>query len=82
VTALPNEAIIRTGERNLVFVALGDGKFEPRTVVLGLEGQDGLVQVIGGISAGEEVVTSAQFLMDSESRMKEAIQKMLKDRLK
>ena len=82
VTALPNEAIIRTGERNLVFVALGGGKFEPRTVVLGLEGQDGLVQVIGGISAGEEVVTSAQFLMDSESRMKEAIQKMLKDRLK
>ena len=82
VIALPNEAIIRTGERNLVFVALGDGKFEPRTVVLGLEGQDGLVQVIGGISAGEEVVTSAQFLMDSESRMKEAIQKMLKDRLK
>ena len=82
VTALPNEAIIRTGERNLVFVALGDGKFEPRTVVLGLEGQDGLVQVTGGISAGEEVVTSAQFLMDSESRMKEAIQKMLKDRLK
>jgi Cu(I)/Ag(I) efflux system membrane fusion protein/cobalt-zinc-cadmium efflux system membrane fusion protein len=50
--------------------------------VLGLEGQDGLVQVTGGISAGEEVVTSAQFLMDSESRMKEAIQKMLKDRLK
>ncbi|MCK5574037.1 MAG: efflux RND transporter periplasmic adaptor subunit, partial [Bacteroidetes bacterium] len=80
VTAVPTEAVIRSGKRNLVFVARGGGKFEPRDVVLGPEGQGGLVQVLAGIQPGEEVVTSAQFLLDSESRLKEAIQKMLESR--
>ena len=80
VTAVPTEAVIRSGKRNLVFVAKGGGKFEPRDVVLGPEGQGGLVQVLAGIRPGEEVVTSAQFLLDSESRLKEAIQKMLESR--
>jgi len=77
VTAIPSDAVIRTGTRNVVFVAQGGGKFEPRDVVLGPEGQDNLVQVIAGVLPGERVVTSAQFMIDSESRLKEAIQKML-----
>jgi Cu(I)/Ag(I) efflux system membrane fusion protein/cobalt-zinc-cadmium efflux system membrane fusion protein len=80
VTAVPTEAVIRSGKRNIMFVAKGGGKFEPRDVVLGPEGQDGLVQILAGIQPGEEVVTSAQFLLDSESRLKEAIQKMLEAR--
>ena len=77
VMAIPSDAIIRTGTRNVVFVAKGGGKFEPRDVVLGPEGQDNLVQVLAGLLPGENVVTAAQFLIDSESRLKEAIQMML-----
>ena len=77
VTAIPSDAIIRTGTRNVVFVAKGGGKFEPRDVILGPEGQNSLVQVLAGVQPGENVVTSAQFMIDSESRLKEAIQKML-----
>ncbi len=80
VTAVPGESIIRSGKRNLVFVSKGGGKFEPRNVVLGAEGQDDYVHVLAGLQPGEEVVTSAQFLLDSESRLKEAIQKMLESR--
>jgi len=80
VVAIPGEAILRSGTRNVVFVDRGEGKFEPRDVVLGIGGNDGLVQVLAGIKAGERVVTSAQFLLDSESRLKEAIQKMLRER--
>ncbi|MFQ5798504.1 MAG: efflux RND transporter periplasmic adaptor subunit [Bacteroidota bacterium] len=80
VAAVPGEAIIRSGKRNVAFVARGGGKFEPRDVILGVEGQDGYVQVLAGLQPGEEVVTSAQFLLDSESRLKEAIQKMLEGR--
>jgi RND family efflux transporter MFP subunit len=77
VTAIPSDAVIRTGMRNVVFVARGGGKFEPRDVELGPVGQNSLVQVLSGVTPGENVVTSAQFMIDSESRLKEAIQKML-----
>jgi RND family efflux transporter MFP subunit len=77
VTAIPSDAVIRTGTRNVVFVAKGGGKFEPRDVVLGPEGQDNLVQVMAGVVPGENVVTAAQFMIDSESRLKEAIRMML-----
>ncbi len=73
---VPSQAILRTGERNLVVVALGEGRFAPREVVLGLERQ-GYAQVIEGVEEGERVVTSAQFLLDSESSLREAIQKMI-----
>jgi RND family efflux transporter MFP subunit len=73
---VPAEAVIRTGERDLVVVALGDGRFAPRDVVLGSRG-DGFIQVIQGLSEGEDIVTSAQFLIDSESNLREAIQKMI-----
>jgi len=73
---VPSEAVFRTGERNVVVVALGGGKFAPRDVKLGPEG-DGFVQVLEGLEENDQVVTSAQFLIDSESNLKEAIQKMI-----
>jgi Cu(I)/Ag(I) efflux system membrane fusion protein len=73
---IPSEAVIRSGTRNLVFIVRGPGKFEPREVRLGLE-SSGKVAVLDGVTDGEEVVTSAQFLIDSESKLREAIAKML-----
>jgi RND family efflux transporter MFP subunit len=74
---VPSEAVIRSGVRNVVFVTRGDGKFTPRDVELGLALDDGFVQVLTGVVAGEEVVVSGQFLLDSESKLKEAVLKML-----
>jgi multidrug efflux pump subunit AcrA (membrane-fusion protein) len=70
----PREAIIDSGQRQIVFVARGDGRFDPRPVKMGIEGEEGWVEV-EGLSAGETVVTSGQFLLDSESRLREAIEK-------
>jgi len=77
---IPSEAVIHSGERTLVFRALGNGTFQPQEVRLGKIGgpDNSQVQVLDGLKAGEEVVTSAQFLLDSESRLQSAIQKMLK----
>lgn len=80
VLTVPAEAVINSGEKQIVFVALGEGKFEPRQVKLGLQDEAGHVQVIGGVLEGERVVTSAQFMFDSESRLREAIQKMRQPR--
>jgi len=76
VITVPAESIIRTGERDVVVVALGGGRFAPREVVLGPRG-GGFIQVLEGLSDGDKVVTSAQFLIDSESNLREAIQKMI-----
>jgi Cu(I)/Ag(I) efflux system membrane fusion protein/cobalt-zinc-cadmium efflux system membrane fusion protein len=73
---VPAPAVIRTGERNLVIVAAGNGRFAPREVVLGAEG-DGFLQILSGVTPGEQVVTSSQFLLDSESNLREAVQKFL-----
>ena len=73
----PDLAVLRSGERDTVFVALPDGAFEPRTVTLGARTADNDYQVLGGLAAGERIVTSGQFLLDSESQLREAIQKML-----
>jgi len=73
---IPSEAVVRSGIRDQVFVARGRGKFEPREVSLGLS-SGGLVQVLGGVEPGEEVVTSSQFLIDSESKLNESTAKML-----
>lgn len=75
---VPSEAVLDSGERQIVFIALGKGRFEPRKVKLGAEGDDGQRQILSGLKGGEEVVTSAQFLLDSESRIREAIAKMLR----
>ncbi len=74
---VPREAVIDTGRRQVVFVALGDGRFEPRDVTLGPSGNENEIEVISGVSAGENVVTSGQFLLDSESRLKDAVAKHL-----
>jgi membrane fusion protein, copper/silver efflux system len=73
---VPDSAVLRSGEKNTVFVALPGGKFDPRTVVLGPEAEHDMYQVINGLEAGERVVTSGQFMLDSESQLREAIQKM------
>jgi hypothetical protein len=72
---VPREAVIDTGQRQIVFVALGEGRFEPRQVSLGEDGEDGRVRVLQGLSAGERVVVSGHFLLDSESRLREAVRK-------
>lgn len=74
---VPDMAILRSGEKNTVFVALDGGKFEPRTVTLGPRAEDDMYQVLSGLNEGERVVTSGQFMLDSESQLREAIQKML-----
>ncbi len=75
---VPDMAVLRSGERNTVFVALDGGFFEPREVTLGARSEGGVSQVLGGLKAGERVVTSGQFMLDSESQLREAIQKMLR----
>ncbi len=73
---VPSEAIVRSGTDNQIFVVRGPGKFEPRKVVLGVS-SEGLTQILSGVKAGEEVVTSSQFLIDSESKLREATAKMM-----
>jgi Cu(I)/Ag(I) efflux system membrane fusion protein/cobalt-zinc-cadmium efflux system membrane fusion protein len=72
---VPQSAVIRTGERSIIFVGLGDGRFDPREVTLGIHGEGDSIQVLSGIREGEMVVTQAQFMLDSESRIQEAIAK-------
>lgn len=74
----PAEAVLDTGTRQHVFVSLGRGQFEPREVKVGLRGDDGTVQILAGLKPGDQVVTSAQFLLDSESRFREAVALMLR----
>jgi RND family efflux transporter MFP subunit len=73
---VPDTAILRSGERNTVFVALAGGKFEPRLVTLGPRGADQHYQILSGLAEGERIVTSGQFLLDSESQLRDAIAKM------
>lgn len=74
---VPREAVIDSGESQVVFVSVGKGRFEPRAVVMGRRSEHGLVQVLSGLRPGEQVVASGQFLVDSESRLREAIAKFL-----
>jgi membrane fusion protein, copper/silver efflux system len=69
---VPESAVIDTGTRQLVFVAGGAGAFQPRDVRLGAR-TEGVVEIISGLKAGEEVVTSANFLIDSESQLRAAL---------
>ena len=73
--ALPEEAIVRSGERLRVLVVENGGKYSPREVKTGLK-SDGWTEVLEGLSEGEEVVVSGQFLIDSESSVNEAASKM------
>ncbi len=76
---IPREAVLQTGKRAHVFVRMADGKFEPRVVKTGVV-VDGQVEVLQGVRAGELVVTSGQFLIDSESSIREAAAKMVAPR--
>jgi hypothetical protein len=73
---IPDEAVIRSGRRNVVFVYRGDGRFVPREVALGHALDENRIEILSGLAPGERVVTSGQFLLDSESRLKEAMAKM------
>lgn len=73
--AVPEEAIIHSGERDIVVVQLPSGTFESRELTLGPQA-DGYYQVLKGLRAGETVVTSSGFLIDSESNLQEAIRKL------
>jgi RND family efflux transporter MFP subunit len=70
--AVPQEAVLDSGTEQLVFVAREDGYFEPRKVKLGPK-VGNLYVVLAGVKAGEQVVTSANFLIDSESQLKSAL---------
>ena len=71
VLAVPDSAVLDTGTRQLVLVQLGEGKYEPRPVKLGARG-DGYIEIIEGVKEGENVVVSANFLIDAESNLKAA----------
>jgi Cu(I)/Ag(I) efflux system membrane fusion protein len=73
VTAVPDSAIIDSGTKQVVLVAKGEGRFEPRAVKLGRRGE-GYVEITDGLKPDEEVVTSATFLIDAESNLRAALQ--------
>jgi len=73
VAAVPDSAVIDSGTKQVVLVSKGEGRFEPRAVKLGRRGE-GYVEVTDGLKEGEEVVTSANFLIDAESNLKAALQ--------
>jgi membrane fusion protein, copper/silver efflux system len=80
---VPREAYIDSGTRQVAFVDLGNGKFAPRDLQVGVEAEGGMVEVLFGLDEGEIVVTSGQFMLDAESKLKEAVAKMMEaDRAK
>jgi RND family efflux transporter MFP subunit len=77
-TLAPRSAVIDTGERQVAFVSLGEGRFEPREVRMGVETGDGRVEILDGLKPGEMVVTSGLFMLDSESNIRESLAKMIR----
>ena len=75
VVAVPDSAVIDTGTRQVVILDKGEGRFEPREVMVGLSG-NGFVEVREGVREGDRVVVSANFLIDAESNLKAALQGM------
>ena len=73
ILVVPDSAVIDGGTHQVVLVEKGPGRFEPRAVQIGVRG-DGYAQVLSGVSAGEQVVTSANFLIDAESNLRAALQ--------
>jgi Cu(I)/Ag(I) efflux system membrane fusion protein len=75
VLLVPSEAVIQTGKRSVVVVAQGDGRFASVDVDLGLE-SNGQTEIRKGLQAGQKVVVSGQFLVDSEANLKAATSRM------
>jgi Cu(I)/Ag(I) efflux system membrane fusion protein/cobalt-zinc-cadmium efflux system membrane fusion protein len=78
--AIPTDAVIRSGTRTVAVVALGNGRFEPRDIQTGLDSGDGWLEVLSGLTEGEDIVVSSQFLIDSESNFREAVKKLIDSR--
>nr|AMP35056.1 Cation efflux system protein, CusB [Sinorhizobium sp. M14] len=78
VVAVPNSAVIDTGDRQLVFVDKGDGRFERRDVILGIRGKD-KTEITKGIAVGDKIVVSANFLFDAESNLNAALSSLNAD---
>jgi Cu(I)/Ag(I) efflux system membrane fusion protein/cobalt-zinc-cadmium efflux system membrane fusion protein len=76
VLAIPDHAVLNSGKGQTVFVDLGEGRFEPRVVQTGVSNEEGYLEIRSGLNEKERVVISAQFMLDSESKLREAIQKM------
>jgi membrane fusion protein, copper/silver efflux system len=76
-TLVPREAVIDTGERQVAYVSLGEGRFDPRQVKVGVEAEGGMIEILSGLAPGEKVVTSGEFLLDSEARLRESLAKMV-----
>jgi Cu(I)/Ag(I) efflux system membrane fusion protein/cobalt-zinc-cadmium efflux system membrane fusion protein len=74
---VPAMAVINTGQRKVAYVMREPGKFEGRQLTIGVQTGTGDVQVLSGLALGETVVVSGQFLLDSESKLREATLKML-----
>jgi Cu(I)/Ag(I) efflux system membrane fusion protein len=72
---VPKEAVIESGQKQLVFIHHGGGRLEPRLIKSGVKGEEYL-EVTEGLGEGDHVVTSANFLIDSESRLKAAVESM------
>jgi Cu(I)/Ag(I) efflux system membrane fusion protein len=70
--AVPNDAVLETGERDVIFIHLGGGRLEWRRIRLGLRADD-WVEILEGVSEGDHIITSANFLLDSESQLKAAM---------
>ncbi len=75
VLTIPREALITTGDENRVIISMGDGKFIPMKVKVGMRTDRG-VEILNGLAEGDNVVTSSQFLIDSESSLKASLAKM------
>jgi len=73
VVAVPDSAVLDTGTRRIVILDLGDGRFEPRDVKIGVRGE-GFTEIREGIAEGDRVVVAANFLIDAESNLKAALQ--------
>jgi multidrug efflux pump subunit AcrA (membrane-fusion protein) len=73
---VPTPAIVRTGERTLVFVDFGGGRIEPQPIEIGQSTSE-YTEVLAGLEPGQRVVTSAQFLLDSESNLAEVMRSMI-----
>ena len=73
---VPDGAVINAGDRRLVFLDRGEGRFEPREVRLGIKVNGSGLQILSGLSEGDQVVTSANFLIDSESSLKAVLAEM------